>query len=139
MYDNTNIKISPVVKNFIENYINLIEDSRFEELYENAYEWLSDEETKQLTNVLESVLDTHLKDIILSVLHNKVEEALTLFVMDSDKHDTISFISLVRNYMNHLCGQRAVIVNRYLIDNPPNNSYILLNVDDYGWLIFSQK
>lgn len=129
--------MSPDVKRFIEKNISFIEHEAFDEVYEQAYEWLSDDQCKELTNILDDVFENvYFKDIAMSVAAAHVEAELNS--MFADKNSLLSLPSLIRLYMNHTCGVDYYELRDHLIANPPYHPLIKQQVDSEGELYFQR-
>lgn len=92
-----------LVKEFIESNIELIEDKEYyDDLYDQAYEWLPDEHVTELTKILTETLgvdfELYAKENIMSHFNTEINN----FV--SGKHDTLTLATFVRMYMNHING-----------------------------------
>ncbi len=93
-----------LVKEFIENNIELIEDKEYyDDLYDQAYEWLPDDYVTELTDILTKTLgidfETYAKENIIK--HFNIE--LNNFAATEKNRDLI-LSSFVRMYMNHING-----------------------------------
>ena len=92
------------IKRFIEQNIGFIEHNEFVMLYNQAYEWLSDWQCGELTELLETALNTNLQ--------HAVTESLTLIVINElktaaseNRFDTpLRVSSFVRLYLNNILG-----------------------------------
>lgn len=92
-----------MIKQFIEDNIELIEDSDYyDDLYDQAYEWLPDDYVTELTEILTKTLgiefEIYAKENIMS--HFMIE--VNNFIHDRRLDLTLS--SFVRLYMNHING-----------------------------------
>ena len=95
--------MKPLIKEFIENNIELIEDKDYyDDLYDQAYEQLPDDYVTELTDILsEALQDDFTKYAKQNIIkHFNVE--INNFI--SGKHDTLTLATFVRMYMNHING-----------------------------------
>ncbi len=127
-----------LVKEFIENNIELIEDSDYyDDLYDQAYEVLPDDYVTELTDILTKTLgvdfETYAKQNILEHFNTEINN----FV--SDKHDTLTLSTFVRMYMNHINGldwdQFQLLVEQELKDS----NLVEVHDDGSGNLYISKK
>lgn len=96
------------VKQFIEKNIGLIEYEDWDNLLEQSYEWLSDEQCKELINILSSTLDMDLKPFAIDFLKTQIMIELQNLAADYKTRRigrTIYIYSFIRKYFNHLQGQ----------------------------------
>lgn len=96
------------IKTFIEKNIGLIEYENWDNLFEQSYEWLSDEQCKELINILSSTLDVDLKPFVIDFLKTQIMIELRNFADDYRAHkigNTIYIHSFIRKYFNHVQGQ----------------------------------
>ena len=125
------------IKRFIEKNIDLIEHEMYSDLYEQAYEWLSDYQCRELTYVLQHVLDNiDFNDVARSVAAKHVE--IELNNMIAEKRNLLLLSSFIRLYMNHTCGIGYYDFRDYLIANPPYPPLIKQHVDNDGNLYFER-
>lgn len=91
-----------LIKEFIEDNIVLLEEEDYAGLYDQAYEWLPDDYVTELTDILTKTLgvdfETYAKQNIIT--HFNIE--ISNFV--SDNQATLTLVSFVRMYMNHING-----------------------------------
>lgn len=96
------------IKTFIEKNIGLIEYEDWGNLFEQSYEWLSDEQCKELINILSSTLDVDLKPFAIDFLKTQIMTELQNLAADYKAHrigSTIYIHSFIRKYFNHVQGQ----------------------------------
>ncbi len=108
------------ISNFIKDHSGYINNELYRELYLEAYEWLSDEQTAELTRMLSKALNIDAEQYARDALIEKFEESLKEF-RDS-RHDNLILSSFIRMYMNHLNGldydEFAHLVSVYLNKYP---------------------
>ena len=127
-----------LVKEFIESNIELIEDKDYyDDLYDQAYEYLPDDYVAELTEILsETLKDDFTKYAKQNILvHFNTE--INNFV--SDKHDTLTLATFVRMYMNHINGldwdEFQLLVEKELKDS----NLVEVHDDGSGNLYISAK
>ena len=92
-----------LVKEFIESNIELIEDpDYYDDLYDQAYEWLPDDCVTELTDILSKTLSVDFSQYAKQNIIEHFNIEINNFV--SDKHDTLTLATFVRMYMNHING-----------------------------------
>ena len=91
-----------LIKQFIEDNIVLIEEQEYEDLYDQAYEWLPDDYVTELTSILSKTLQDDFSQYAKQNIIKHVNLEINNFV--SDKHDTLTLATFVRMYMNHING-----------------------------------
>ena len=92
------------VKRFIETYVNLIEASDWEGLYNQAYKWLTNSMISEVTTTIESALKIDLSDSINKVLRDHIKTELiraTKYGLFDSYTGVIHFYNL---YMNSYLG-----------------------------------
>lgn len=91
------------IKKFIEKNIGLIEDEAWDDLYDEANEWLSDRSITELTEILTNTLGVNaemfakenvMKHLAMELMNLKAEKAIT----------NIYFPSFVMNFMQTING-----------------------------------
>lgn len=110
-----------IVKRFIETEIELIQAEAFEDLYDDAYEGLTNESIRELTDVLEKCCEIDLEPTIHKNLlkHFSIE----LFNFKADKMNKYIYLpTFIRLYMVNLEGltydEFVSLVSDYLQDDP---------------------
>lgn len=96
------------IKTFIEKNIGLIEYEDWDNLLEQSYEWLSDQQCKELINILSSTLDVDLKPFAIDFLKTQIMTELQNLAADYKKYrigKTTYIHSFIRKYFNHVQGQ----------------------------------
>lgn len=96
------------IKTFIEKNIGFIEYEDWDNLFEQSYEWLSDDQCKELINILSSTLDVDLKPFAIDFLKTQIMMELQNLAADYKAHridSTIYIHSFIRKYFNHVQGQ----------------------------------
>ena len=126
------------VTSFIKSNAWYIDNEEWEELYELAYEWISDKACNELTQMLSTVFDDNFKDIALYVVRKHIATELNNFVADKN-HDELYLISFIRLCMNHLCGLSYEEVEQDLITNPVTHPKIKQTIDDGNLLYIKIK
>ena len=92
-----------LVKEFIESNIELIEDKEYyNDLYDQAYEYLPDDYVTELTDILSETLGEDFTQYAKQNIITHFNTEINNFV--SDKHDTLTLATFVRMYMNHING-----------------------------------
>ena len=125
------------IKTFIEKNIHTIEQEEYELLYEEAYEWLSDWQCGELSNILLKALKIDLTDVALFVTAKHIDIELNNMV--AEKLPFISLPSFIRLFMNHTCGISYYDLKEYLISNPVMHPRISQDLDEHGKLYFVLK
>lgn len=99
--------MTETVKKFIEENIGLIEYEEWDSLLEQAYEWLSDEQCKDLISVLSNTLNVNLTPFVIDFLRAQIRVEMENFSTDF-KHAKIARIiyihTFIRRYFNHVLG-----------------------------------
>ena len=126
-----------LVKEFIESNIELIEDKEYyDDLYDQAYEWLPDDYVTELTDILSETLhddfSQYAKENIMS--HFMVE--INNFV--HDKHDTLTLATFVRMYMNHINGLDWDEF-QMLVEQQLQNSNVVSTYDDGAGNLYIER
>ena len=91
------------VKEFIERNIVLIEEHLYEDIYDQAYEWLTDQQTEELTKILSNALDVDFEKYAKQNIIKHFEYALEDFLHDKSRGE-VYLSSFVRMGMNHING-----------------------------------
>ena len=126
-----------LVKEFIENNIELIEDKDYyDDLYDQAYEQLPDDYVKELTAILsEALQDDFTKYAKQNIIkHFNVE--INNFI--SGKHDTLTLATFVRMYMNHINGLDWDEF-QLLVEQELKNSKLVSTYDDGAGNLYIEK
>lgn len=105
------------VKKFIETNIELIEQQMYTELYAEAYEWLTNDMSAELTETLTDVLQVDLKQVALKFIAHVVETEL-----QNCQWSTITFDTLCNFCLNSLVGLSREEVIQYIVANPLKNT-----------------
>ena len=105
------------VKKFIETNIELIEQQMYTELYAEAYEWLTNDMSAELTETLTDVLQVDLKQVALEFIRDVVETELK-----NCQWSTITFDTLCNFCLNSLVGLSREEVIQYIVANPLQNT-----------------
>ena len=126
-----------LVKEFIENNIELIEDKEYyDDLYDQAYELLPDDYVIELTDILsEALQDDFTKYAKQNIIkHFNVE--INNFI--SGKHDTLTLATFVRMYMNHINGLDWDEF-QLLVEQELKNSKLVSTYDDGAGNLYIEK
>ena len=92
-----------LVKEFIESNIELIEDEDYyDDLYDQAYEYLPDDYVTELTTILTDTLKVDFLPYAKSNIIKHLNIELNNFL--HDEHAILTLASFVRMYMNHING-----------------------------------
>ncbi len=92
-----------LVKEFIENNIELIEDKDYyDELNDQAYECLPDDYVTELTTILSEALQNDFSRYAKQNIIKHFNIELNNFV--SDHHAVLTLTTFVKLYMNHING-----------------------------------
>ena len=125
------------VKKFIEDNIVLIEEEDYDSLYDQAYEWLSNEDTTELTKVLTKALNQDFEVYAKENIMKHVNVEINNFIQDEQRDLLLS--SFVRLYMNHINGvdwdEFQLLVEQELKDS----SLVKVYDDGAGNLYISRK
>ena len=125
-----------LIKEFIENNIELIEKEYYDDLYDQAYECLPDDYVTELTDILSETLhddfSQYAKENIMS--HFMVE--INNFV--HDKHDTLTLATFVRMYMNHINGLDWDEF-QMLVEQQLQNSNVVSTYDDGAGNLYIER
>lgn len=106
------------LKSFLKSNSELIDQEKWEELYELAYEYISGDACSDMTKMLTTVFtDVNFKDIALYVFRKHVKMELNNFLVNRN-HDVLDLSSFIRLYMNHSCGLTDYEAKEDLITNP---------------------
>lgn len=126
-----------LVKEFIEDNIVLIEEEDYDGLYDQAYEWLPDEHTAELTKVLTKALNQDFEVYAKENIMKHVDVEINNFIQDEQRDLLLS--SFVRLYMNHINGvdwdEFQLLVEQELKDS----SLVKVYDDGSGNLYISRK
>ena len=126
--------MTDIVKEFIERNIILIEEHQYDDIYDEAYEWLSDQHTKELTDILTKTLDIDFEKYAKQNIIKHFEYALVDFLNDKSRGE-LYLSTFVRLGMNHVNGiewdefqslieQHLDGDSRVIIDNDGINLFI---------------
>lgn len=123
------LKLDNDVKTFIEKNIGFIEYGEFDYLYDQAYEWLSNDQVRFLTHMLSNILEIDLKKFAIDNIlkHFSIEIENFKHVKE---HKSLFISSFERMYMNHLNGLSIYdfenLARQYLIQNNllPKSKYV---------------
>ena len=137
--------MNSIIKQFIEEHIEYIDHEMYVEMYENADEWLSDDQISELTALLiESNIanEQTLKEAAMFVVAENINDNFYEFIRS--KHDILSFSSFIRMFMNTLCGIPYKDVENMIVTEFPeeitiNHSTIIIHEDHYGDVVFSRS
>ena len=130
--------MKPLIKEFIENNIELIEDKDYyDDLYDQAYEQLPDDYVKELTEILTKTLgiefEAYAKQNIIKHLNIEINN----FV--ADKYNELLLSTFVRKYMNHINGldwdEFQILVEQELKDS----NFVKVYDDGSGSLFISKR
>ena len=130
--------MKPLIKEFIENNIELIEDKDYyDDLYDQAYEQLPDDYVKELTEILTKTLgiefEAYAKQNIIKHLNIEINN----FV--ADKYNELLLSTFVRMYMNHINGldwdEFQILVEQELKDS----NLVKVYDDGSGSLFISKR
>lgn len=114
------IKLDNDVKTFIEKNIGFIEYGAFDDLYDQAYEWLSNDQVRFLTHMLSNILDIDLKKFAIDNILKHFSIEIENF-KHVNEHKSLFISSFERMYMNHLNGLSIYdfenLAQQYLIQN----------------------
>lgn len=114
------IKLDNDLKVFIEKNIVFIEYSEFDYLYDEAYEWLSNDQVRSLTQMLSNILDIDLKKFAIDNILKHFSIEIENF-KHVNEHKSLFISSFERLYMNHLNGLSIYdfenLAQQYLIQN----------------------
>lgn len=122
--------MTTIIKRFIEDNIEFIQQSEFEKLYELANNWLSDSACSELTRTLEAALDMDIeqfaKDCAMKNFKHELNTWATAFMSERELYLT----SFFRVHMTTICGidwdEFQQMVCEYLDTKPYKNvSYIV--------------
>ena len=92
-----------LVKEFIESNIELIEDKEYyDDLYDQAYEFLPDDYVTELTEILSKTLGEDFTQYAKQNIIEHFNTEINNFV--ADHHATLTLATFVRMYMNHING-----------------------------------
>ena len=91
------------VKEFIERNITLIEEHLYDDIYDEAYQWLTDQQTEELTKILSNALDVDFEKYAKQNIIKHFEVSLHDFLQDKSRGE-IYLSSFVRLGMNHING-----------------------------------
>ena len=92
-----------LVKEFIESNIELIEDKEYyDDLYDQAYEYLPDDYVTELTEILSETLQEDFTQYAKQNIIEHFNTEINNFV--ADHHATLTLATFVRMYMNHING-----------------------------------
>ena len=127
-----------LIKEFIENNIELIEDKEYyDDLYDQAYEVLPDDYVTELTDILSETLNEDFSQYAKQNILKHFNTEINNFV--SDKHDTLTLSTFVRMYMNHINGlhwdEFQLLVEQELKDS----NLVEVHDDGSGILYISAK
>lgn len=126
-----------LVKEFIENNIELIEDSDYDDLYDQAYEWLPDDYVKQLTDILSKTLQDDFTKYAKQNIIKHLNIEINNFV--ADEYNELYLYTFVRMYMNHINGldwdEFQILVEQELKDS----NLVKVYDDGSGSLFISKK
>ena len=92
-----------LVKEFIEDNIVLIEEEDYDDLYDQAYEWLPDDYVTELTDILTKTLGVDFTQYAKQNILAHVNIEINNFVADN-RHPDLTLATFVRMYMNHING-----------------------------------
>ena len=108
------------ISNFIKNNQGYINEGMFKELYNEAYEWLTDEQTAELTKMLDTALNMEAEKYARDSILEKFTMELENF--KASKHETVILSTFIRMFMNHLNGidydEFAHLISVYLTKYP---------------------
>lgn len=108
------------ISKFIKDHSGYINNELYRELYLEAYEWLSDEQTAELTKMLAKALNIDSQQYAIDTILEKFEESLKEF--ENSRHDNLILSSFIRMYMNHINGidydEFAHFVSMYMEKHP---------------------
>ncbi len=90
------------INNFIKNNREYINRGMFKELYDEAYEWLTDEQTAELTKMLDIALNMEAEKYAKESIIEKFEESLKEF--ENSQHSELTINTFIRRGMNHING-----------------------------------
>ena len=110
------------VKEFIERNIVLIEEHLYEDIYDAAYEWLTDQQTEELTKVLSEALDVDFEQYAKDNIIKQFDYSLEEFLKDNSRNSELYLSTFVRLGMNHINGlawdEFQMLVEQHLKDDP---------------------
>ena len=114
------LKLDNDVKTFIEKNIGFIEYGEFDDLYDQAYEWLSNDQVRFLTYMLSNILDIDLKKFAIDNILKHFSIEIENF-KHVNEHESLFISSFERLYMNHRNGLSFYdfenLAQQYLIQN----------------------
>ena len=127
-----------LVKEFIESNIELIEDKEYyDDLYDQAYEWLPDDYVTELTTILSEAIGDDFSRYAKENIKKHINLGILSFA--ADKHNDISLESFVRVYMNHINGidwDEFVILAEQVLEN---SNLIKVYDDGVGNLFIARR
>lgn len=125
------------ISRFIKDNSRYINSNMYKELYDEAYEWLSDEQTAELTKMLNKALDIEAEKYAQDSILEKFTLELQNFKASS--HDILMLSSFIRTFMNHLNGidydEFAHLISVYLTKHPQPG----VEIFDDGWDLFIKQ
>lgn len=97
------MQISDIVVKFINKRKKMLEEGEWERLYDEAYEYLSQDHIQELTAVLKRIEDPKTIDVVIAdVIRDKIEDEVYNFVQDGKEY--IKLVSFVNLYFNSRLG-----------------------------------
>ena len=116
-----------LIKQFIEDNIVLIEEEDYDGLYDQAYEWLSDDYVSELTAILSEALEVNFTQYAKENTMKHFNIELNNFLFMPDQRDTLTLATFVRMYMNHINGinwdEFQMLVEKELKDSKLVSTY----------------
>lgn len=113
------MNMNDIIK-FIKNNQGYINEEMFKELYDEAYEWLTDEQTAELTKMLDKALNMEAEKYARDSILEKFTMELQNF--KASRNETVVLSTFIRMYMNHLNGidydEFAHLISVYLTKYP---------------------
>ena len=125
-----------LIKEFIENNIELIEKEYYDDLYDQAYDWLPDDYVTELTDILTKTLGVDFTQYAKQNIIKHFNIEVNNFV--ADKHDTLLLASFVRWYMNHINGLDWDEF-QMLVEQQLQNSNVVSTYDDGAGNLYIER
>ena len=116
------MEISDILVQFINKRHKMIENEEWEMLYDEAYDNLTQDRIKELTELCKSIYDPHTIDlVIVDVLKDKISDEIYNFIQDERHY--LKLDAFVRMYFNSMMGLSRSEFENVVVQSLDNSNY----------------